>query len=71
MLWMWLLFAVTDRNITVDDGNVPELPAQCAYVLVLLLPYCFLQGHIDLKNPNLYLPLYPYPYRGNALAHPS
>lgn len=38
MLWMWLLFVVTDRSITEDDGNVPELPAQCAYVLVLLLP---------------------------------
>lgn len=57
MLWMWLLFAVTDRSITVDDGNVPELPAQYAYVLVLLLPYCFLQGHIDLKS---LLPICPY-----------
>lgn len=54
---MWLLFAVKDRSITVDDGNVPELPAQYAYVLVLQLPYCFLQGHIDLKACSLSAPI--------------
>lgn len=40
-------------------------PAQCAYVLMLLLPCCILWDHIDLlitpSSPS-YSPLAPYPF---------
>lgn len=48
-------------------------PAQCVYVLMLLLPYCIQRGHIDPKItlPNPIIPLLnPYPLEIHCITPP-